>query len=130
MLSNETRKLIERARYRYNYNMRALASYYRRGAKVHPDPSMTDSYFILRHLNDETVNFMQYIRLANESGTVAVYRLTNRNELRRLKRWPRSIEDGSATSLTNFHQLFEMSISQNECGPADFYNDDLEELLE
>jgi hypothetical protein len=129
VLSNETRKLIERARYRYNYNMRALASYYKRGAKVHPDPSMTESFFIPRNPNDQTRDLMKYIRLANENGTVAVYRRTNREELRRLKRWPQSVEDGTAISLTDFNDFFEMMVNQHRSESTNSEDDDLGKLL-
>jgi hypothetical protein len=103
VLSNETRKLIERARYRYNYNMRALASYYKRGAKVHPDPSMTESFFIPRNPNDQTRDLMKYIRLANE--------------------------DGTAISLTDFNDFFEMMVNQHRSESTNSEDDDLGKLL-
>jgi hypothetical protein len=36
----------------------------------------------------ETVDGLTYAVLRNRRGVVAVYRLTSRNKLRRMKRWP------------------------------------------
>lgn len=35
---------------------------------------------------------LHYVRLANVNGTLAVYRVSNAGQLRRLKRWPSALD--------------------------------------
>jgi hypothetical protein len=69
---------------------RALAAYYRQpqdfpGAVWNPPhPSSPD---VVEH------NGRQYVVLHNVNGTLAVYRVRNTGQLRRLRRWPAEVAD-------------------------------------
>lgn len=134
MISTESHKLIQGANYRHNYPMRALASYYRQGAQVHPDPGMTGHFMVPRDPSAEMTDFLEYIRLANIGGTLAVYRVTNRGELKRLKRWPQSVEAGSAETYAQFNDWLNDCLDKEDekvgSGLSKLDNDDLTALLD
>ncbi len=58
---------------------RALAAYFRTGGM--DQPAIGDSEVV-------SVDRLQYVRLANVNGTLAVYRVDTVGRLKRLKRWP------------------------------------------
>jgi hypothetical protein len=62
---------------------RAVAAYFRSGETDQPQ-GRAISY---------TVNGLTYIVLRNVNGVVAVYRVTNRGDLKRLKRWPAEVNE-------------------------------------
>jgi len=66
---------------------RALAAYFRDTSSV-DQPSGDPE----RH----TVGGKEYIRLSNIRGTLAVYRVLNNGNLKRLKRWPVEIDGGES----------------------------------
>lgn len=83
------------------HERRALAAYYRSGGAEHPDHNLTRHYVIDRNPNGR--NFFsyalgcnKYIKLANESGTLAVFVMYDKHKLRRLERWPEAVENGTA----------------------------------
>ncbi|MBO1022914.1 hypothetical protein IPV08_23435 [Methylobacterium sp. SD274] len=83
---------------------RALAAYYRAGGIQHPDPHMFGHYVIEAKVADGVTTFYAYARLADASGTLAVFRINRWDELKRLKRWPKSIDDGSAMTVGQFNE--------------------------
>lgn len=129
MLSKETRKLIERTSYRNNYPMRALATYYKNGANTHPDHNMKEHFIVFDGQYDDQTSYFEYIQLANANGTLAVYRRTKREELRRLKRWPQSVEDGTAMSRPKISKWLETWAIQATTKQATPEGDDLDDLL-
>jgi hypothetical protein len=69
---------------------RAMAAYFRSGAKagVHlPQPARMDSGEYV------SPDGRYYVRLANVNGILAVYRVKPDGFLRRLKRWPKALEE-------------------------------------
>lgn len=61
---------------------RAMKAWFRAGGEDLPS-----------NLSDEVShNGLRYVVLANVNGTLAVYRITNNEKLRRLKRWPKALE--------------------------------------
>jgi hypothetical protein len=61
---------------------RACAAWFRSGGS---DPPSDDSGTV-------THKQLTYVVLRNTNGVMAIYRVTNRGELRRLKRWPSELE--------------------------------------
>jgi hypothetical protein len=61
---------------------RALAAWYRSGGTDRPDGPIATPI----------VGNKQYIVLKSHFGVVAVYRLLNTGQLKRLKRWPEEVE--------------------------------------
>jgi hypothetical protein len=95
---------------------RALAAYYRAGGRAHPDHSLTGHYVLdsrpIKLDNDsKMVKGIGYIRLANSSGTLAVFSVNDWNELRRMKKWPNSIENGTARTENQFKAEIELIIN-------------------
>ena len=117
MLSPKTMKLLRKAQFKLNFEMRAVAAYYTSKPDIHPDPRATNTYFIPKDSNPQQSGILQYVRLSGGKQTLAVFRVTDQWRLRRLKRWPRSIDDGTAVSRTMIEQSF-----------SDF-DDELDELL-
>jgi hypothetical protein len=66
-----------------NLARRAVAAYFRSGGTDQPQGR---PYL-------QTVNGLTYIVLRNITGVVAVYGVTNRGDLKRLKRWPSELND-------------------------------------
>ena len=65
------------------YYNRALAAYFRSGGIDRPS---SDS-------GEYELNGRHYVVLRNIKGTLAVYRVKNDGYLRRLRRWPKELEE-------------------------------------
>lgn len=63
---------------------RALAAYFRSGGTDQP---------AARACGVETVEGLQYAVLRNGGGVLAVYRVRNDGMLKRLKRWPKELDN-------------------------------------
>lgn len=66
---------------------RALAAYWKAGKE---NPRLDQPENGASHLEDNEGR--RYVVLSNVNGTLAVYRLRNDGQLKRLKRWPKEIE--------------------------------------
>lgn len=62
---------------------RAFAAYFRSGGTDQPS----------RHSDVITVAGKRYVYLQNTRGTLAVYRIDNSERLKRLRRWPKEIDN-------------------------------------
>ena len=72
-----------------DYYNRAMAAYFRAPSlalELRPQPNQTLS-------GEYEVNGKHYVLLANVNGVLAVYRIKPDGFLRRLRRWPRELED-------------------------------------
>lgn len=67
------------------YVRRAIAAYFRSSGPGQPMPANTSS--VVEH-EDKF-----YVELHNVNGTLAVYRIRNDGILKRLKRWPKEVEE-------------------------------------
>lgn len=97
---------------------RALAAYYRAGGRAHPDHGLTGHYVLdsrpIKLDNGSTVvKGIGYIRLANSSGTLAVFSVNDWNELRRIKKWSNSIENGTARTENQFNAEIDQIINHH-----------------
>jgi hypothetical protein len=86
---------------------RAMGAYFRMGGTDQPDSNCFGHFMLDRHPDAERSDFLEYIRLGNAGGTLAVYRSTPRGELKRLRRWHSSIDDGTARTYASFAQWFD-----------------------
>lgn len=69
-----------------DYLNRAIAAYYRAGDKgLLQQPSNASG--------ETEYNGRQYVVLRNVNGVLAVYRITNSGQLKRLKRWPSALNE-------------------------------------
>lgn len=114
---------------------RALAAYYRAGGRENPDHNLTGHYVLDSKpvtLDDgsKVVHGMSYIRLANNSGTLAVFAINRWNDLRRLKKWPASIDNGTARTETQFNLEMDTILSNTSNRRPESDDDELEGLLE
>ena len=66
----------------------AIAAYLREGKGQFPQPSWD--------LSDPVVDAegLEYVRVRNVDGLLAVYRVRPNGALKRLKRWPKKVEKG------------------------------------
>ena len=66
---------------------RAISAYFRfSDGSIPIQPSQGDS-------GEVEFKGMQYVRLSSVNGTIAVYRVRNDGQLKRLKRWPLELDD-------------------------------------
>lgn len=68
---------------------RAIAAYWLRPVPGRGAPSNAEEMFI---------NGMRYVVIHDAEGVVAVYRYQNRGQLKRLRRWPRELDETETTS--------------------------------
>jgi hypothetical protein len=68
-----------------DYLNRAITAYYRFGGEFLQQPANTSG--VTEH------NGKQYVVLKNVNGVLAVYRITNTGQLKRLKRWPGALNE-------------------------------------
>ncbi|MHB2211489.1 hypothetical protein [Methylobacterium sp. CM6257] len=113
---------------------RALAAYYRAGGRVHPEHSLTGHYVldskpIILDDGSKVVKGISYIRLANSSGTLAVFSVNDWDELRRLKRWPQSIESGTARTEAQFNTEIDEILNQPVNRSSGSNDDEAESIL-
>lgn len=118
MLSHKMMKLVRRTRYRYNFEMRAIAAYYASKPDVHPNPSETMTLYVMRGSGTDKKQLLEYVRLAVDDHTLAVFRILRKCALKRLKRWPRSIDDGTAVTRVMLERW------------RSDYDDELDDLLD
>ena len=67
-----------------NVMRRAFAAYFRTGGETAPYPSNNSSV--------EEVNGLQYAVLRNVNDLLAVYRVEKTGTLRRMRRWPKELD--------------------------------------
>jgi len=67
-----------------SYFNRALAAYFRYGGTEQPNHG---------HSGEQEHNGKRYVVLRNVNGILAVYRITTDGQLKRLKRWPKELEE-------------------------------------
>lgn len=118
MLTPGMMKVICKARFKYDFEMRAIAAYYASKPNVHPNPSETKTLFVTRTSGPYQGQVYQYVRVAADNHTLAVFRITRKCGLKRLKRWPRSIDDGTAVTRVILESWY-----------SD-YDDELDDLLD
>ena len=64
---------------------RAFTAYFRRHGELADQPANTSG--VVEHEG------LQYVVLHNANGVLAVYRVTNRGQLKHLTRWPDALND-------------------------------------
>ncbi|NPV89241.1 MAG: hypothetical protein HPY50_00515 [Firmicutes bacterium] len=64
---------------------RAISAYYRTGGPNMQQPSNSSE--------EVEYNGKYYVVLRNVNGILAVYRITNTGQLKRLKRWPKALDE-------------------------------------
>ena len=92
-----------------NMETLALESYFQSGGWMQPDLDMTGIYEVQDttkgrlNCNGEQPIFF-YVRLANADGTLAVFRELDNGSMKRLKRWPRTVETGEASPVEDIYE--------------------------
>jgi hypothetical protein len=74
-----------------DYLQRAFAAWFR-GSTPGPTPAYPSQ---VGSRDDITVEGKRYVLLANSSQVLGVYRIKNDGLLRRLKRWPKAVEQAA-----------------------------------
>ena len=94
---------------------RAMAAWFRSGGSDQPPIT----YGIKEYQKKK------YVVLENVNGLLAVYRLRNDGQLKRLKRWPEPIEKLSS----DVHAGKKDKVRVNEVGPEDIEDPELREIM-